>query len=93
LFAGARRVVFRCEWWGLAGRELFDPERRWPHVGPALSDRCVATVQAPLARLASAWPEIVAQLIAPPLRVVEPEVRLDVDWVRRQAPRWATPPG
>jgi hypothetical protein len=93
LFAGARRVVFRCEWFGLAGRELFDPDRDWPHRGPALSDRCVATAQVPLARLTHAWPEVVAQLIAPVVRAVEPDVALDGDWVRRQAPRWATPPG
>ncbi len=92
LFTGARRVVFRCEWWGLAGRELLDPDGRWPHLGPALSDRCVAITQVPVARLTHAWPEVVAQLIAPPLRVVEPDIRLDADWVRRQAPRWATPP-
>jgi hypothetical protein len=93
LFAGVRRVAFRCEWWGLAGRELFDPDGRWPHLGPALSDRCVATAQVPLARLTHAWPEVVAQLIAPPLRVVEPDMRLDADWVRRQAPRWAAEGG
>jgi hypothetical protein len=93
LFAGVRRVAFRCEWWGLAGRELFDPEGHWPHRGPALSDRCVATTLVPLARLAHAWPETVAQLIAPVVRAVEPDVALDGDWVRRQAPRWATPPG
>ncbi len=93
LFAGVRRIVFRCEWWGLSGRELFDPDRLWPHRGPALSDRCVATAQVPLARLALGWPETVAQLIAPVVRAVEPDVVLDGDWVQRQAPRWATPPG
>jgi hypothetical protein len=92
LFAGARRVAFRCEWWGLAGRELFDPDGHWPHRGPALSDRCVATAQVSLGRLVHAWPEVVAQLIAPVVRAVEPDVALDGDWVRRQAPRWATPP-
>jgi hypothetical protein len=92
LFNGVRRVAFRCEWWGLTGRELFDPDRHWPHRGPALSDRSVATAQVPLGRLANAWPEVVAQLIAPVVRAVEPDVALDGDWVRRQAPRWATPP-
>jgi hypothetical protein len=92
LFAGARRVAFRCEWWGLAGRELFDPDGHWPHRGPALSDRCVATAQVSLGGLVHAWPEVVAQLIAPVVRAVEPDVALDGDWVRRQAPRWATPP-
>ncbi len=91
LFASARRVVFRCEWWGLAGRELHDPDRQWPHHGPALGDHCIATLQVPLARLTHAWSEAVAQLIAPALRMVEPEVRLDDRWVKAQAPRWAAP--
>jgi hypothetical protein len=93
LFGGVQRVWFRCEWWGLAGRALFDPDERWVHRGPALSDHSVATMQVPLARLAQAWPEVVAQLIAPPLRAVEPDLALDAAWVRGQAPRWAVPGG
>jgi hypothetical protein len=89
LFTGVRRVAFRCEWWGLAGRELFDTEARWPHRGPALGDHCVSTLHVPLARLAQSWPEVVAQLIAPVMRAVEPDVVLDAEWVRAQAPRWA----
>ena len=92
LFASARRVVFRCEWWGLAGRELFDPEGRWPYHGPALGDHCVATLQVPLARLVNAWPEVVAHLVAPVMRTVEPEVALDAEWVRAQMPRWVSAP-
>jgi hypothetical protein len=91
LFAGVRRVAFRCEWWGLTGRELFDPDAHWPHRGPALSDRCVATSQVSLARLGHAWSEVVAQLIAPAVRAVEPDVALDGEWVRQQAPHWAAP--
>jgi hypothetical protein len=92
MFGGVRRVTFRCEWWGLGGRELFDPDSRWPHRGPALGDHRIATLQVPLARLAEAWPEVVAQLIAPVLRAVEPNLFLDAEWVRNQAPRWAAPP-
>lgn len=92
LFSGVRRVVFRCEWWGLQGRELFDPEARWPHRGPALSDHSVATANVPAARLVQAWPEVVAQLMAPVLRAVEPDIQLGATWVRTQAPRWATTP-
>ena len=52
----------------------------------------MATVAGAVGRLANAWPEVVAQLIAPVVRAVEPDVALDGDWVRRQAPGWATPP-
>lgn len=89
LFAHARQVVFRCEWWGLAGRELYDPEDQWVHRGPALGDHCVATARVPVSRLAQAWPEVVAALIAPPLRAVEADLGLDADWVRSQAERWS----
>lgn len=89
LYSGVRRVAFRCEWWGLAGRELFDPEERWVHRGPALGDHCIATAQVPTARLAEAWPEVVAQLMAPVLRAVEPDIVLGADWVRAQASGWA----
>lgn len=82
LFGGVRRVAFRCEWWGLAGRELFDPDARWAHRGPAQDDRRVAALLVPVAMLAQAWPEVVAQLIAPVLRAFEPDLVLDADWVR-----------
>ena len=89
LFSGVRRVAFRCEWWGLAGRELFDTDARWVHRGPALEDRRVATADVPLASLAQTWPEVVAMLIAPVLRAFEPDLVLDAQWVKAQAPRWA----
>lgn len=92
LFAGVRVVTFRCEWWGLADRELFDPDSRWPHKGPALGDHRVATLQVPLPRLVEAWPEVISFLIAPVLRAIEPNLVLDAEWVRNQAPRWASPP-
>lgn len=81
-FGGVRRVVFRCEWWGLAGRELFDTDASWVQRRPALDDRRVASLQVPVATLSQAWPEAVAQLIAPVLRAFEPDLVLDADWVR-----------
>lgn len=85
LFSSVRRVAFRCEWWGLAGRELFDTEARWVHRGPAADDRRVATLEVPLVTLAQTWPHVVAQLIAPVLRAFEPDLLLDADWVRCNA--------
>ena len=82
LFSGVRHVAFRCEWWGLAGRELFDTDGRWVHRGPALDDRRASTLQVPLATLAQSWPEVVALLMAPVLRAFEPDLVLDADWVR-----------
>jgi hypothetical protein len=88
-FAGARRVHFRCEWWGLAGRELFDPHTSWAHRGSASDDHRIVTTQATAAGLAQAWPDVVARIMAPVLRAFEPDLALGPDWVRAQMPRWA----
>ena len=87
--AAVRRVHFRCEWWGLAGRELFDPHVNWAHRDAAVDDHRIVTVQAPAASLAQAWPELVAQIMAPVLRAFEPDLALGGDWVRSQMARWA----
>ncbi len=87
-FAGVRRVYFRCEWWGLSGRELFDPHANWVNRRAAIDDHRVTTLQAPVASLAQAWPDLVAQLIAPVLRSFESDLTLDAKWVRAQTSRW-----
>lgn len=88
-FASVRRVHFRCEWWGLAGRELFDPHANWVQRGAAVDDHRVVTTQMPVASLGQAWPEMVAQIMAPVLRALEPDLALGGDWVRGQMARWA----
>jgi hypothetical protein len=88
-FAAVRRVHFRCEWWGLAGRELFDPHVNWAHRDAAVDDHRIVTLQAPAASLAQPWPELVAQIMAPVLRAFEPDLALGGDWVRSQMARWA----
>lgn len=88
-FASVRRVHFRCEWWGLAGREVFDPHASWVQRGAASDDHRVVTTQMPAASLGQAWPEMVAQIMAPVLRAFEPDLALGGDWVRGQMARWA----
>jgi hypothetical protein len=87
-FSGVRRVWYRCEWWGLAGRELFDPDNAWAFRRPAADDHRLVKLQVPAASLAQAWPEAVAQIMAPLLRCFEPDLALDADWVRAQAAGW-----
>jgi hypothetical protein len=87
-FASVRRVHFHCEWWGLAGREVFDPHVRWVQRGAAIEDHRVVTTQMPAASLGQAWPEMVAQIMAPVLRAFEPDLALGGDWVRGQMERW-----
>ena len=88
-FGGVRRVHFRCEWRGLAGRVLFDPNTSWVQRGAATDDHRIVTTQMPASSLGQAWPEMVAQIIAPVLRAFEPDLALGGDWVRGQMTRWA----
>ncbi|HEX5327225.1 MAG TPA: hypothetical protein VFW75_11200 [Acetobacteraceae bacterium] len=87
-FTGPRRVHFRCDWWGLAGRELHGQAASWAQTGAAVGDHRAASLDVPLAALAEAWPEAVARLMAPVLRALEPDLVLGPDWVRAQAGRW-----
>lgn len=88
-FSSVRRVHFRCEWWGLAGRELFDPQANWAHRGSATDEHRLVTLQVPAASLGQAWPDAVARIMAPLLRAFEPDLALGADWVRAEMPRWA----
>ena len=87
-FSGVRRVGFRCEWWGLKGRSLYDPDGRWAHRGPSQDDWRLVTLMVPAASLGQAWPEAVARLMAPVLRAFEPDLSLGADWVKAQAVHW-----
>lgn len=88
LFGSARGVVFRCEWAGLAGRRLHDPSVRWVHNEKALANARTVSLYTPAASLAHAWPEIAARLMAPVLRLIEPELSFGCDWFRSQAQGW-----
>lgn len=92
-FGAVRRVHFRCEWRGLAGRELFDPQVSWVHRGSASDDNRIVTFQMPAASLAQEWPDAVARIMAPVLRAFEPDLALDAEWVRAEMPRWVQAKG
>jgi len=87
-FGDVRRVCFRCEWWGLAGRRLFDPNASWVSTRAASDDHRGVTLQVSAASLSEGWAEAVAQLMAPVLRNFEPDLHLDAGWVRTQTERW-----
>ncbi|MEO9191079.1 MAG: hypothetical protein ABI224_13940, partial [Acetobacteraceae bacterium] len=75
-FGSARTVMFRCEWWGLSGRVLFDPAARWVQSGASLVSHRIVTQEVPVATLAKNWPEVVAHLMAPLLRAIEQDLAL-----------------
>ncbi|HET6182685.1 MAG TPA: hypothetical protein VFA03_03715 [Acetobacteraceae bacterium] len=90
-FGSVRAVLFRCEWIGLAGRRLDDPWTRWAQSESAIADRRTVALRVPVASLAREWPETVAQLMAPVVRLIEPDLVLGPDWVRAEAASWTEP--
>ena len=87
-FDAPTTVTFRIEWRGLKGRIIHDPWRSWMSHWAASGDSRVATGSWPVTMLPDAWPEIVAALAAPVIRLFTTEFVLSDKWVRGQAPTW-----
>ena len=87
-FDSPTTVTFRVEWHGLNGRIIRDPFAVWRSNWTAPDDHRVAIGSWPLTRLTAAWPEIVAELVSPVMRLFTTEFVLSADWVRGQAPKW-----
>jgi hypothetical protein len=81
-------VTFRIEWQGLQGRVLHDPWSAWIRPWTARANRHLAARSWPVAMLGNAWPEIVADLAAPAMRLFTTDFVASADWVRAQASRW-----
>lgn len=82
-------VSFRCEWFGLSGRQRWDPWGLWfPDAGTAHNDHRISTGSWPVGALTNSWPEIVARLGAPVLRVFGTDWVMTADWVRGQSASW-----
>jgi hypothetical protein len=87
-FDDAVDVSFRCEWFGLANRQIFDPYAPWHNREPAREDRRVSAGTWAISALIGDWPTIVSQLAAPVLRAFMTETVVTPDWVKGQAPTW-----
>ena len=89
-FAAADTVEFRCEWHGLANREVFDPRQfpvfvDWFPGKIARADHRVVTGEWPVAELV-AWPRIVSTLGAAVMRLFSPSFEFSPEWVAKQEP-------
>lgn len=82
------RVSFHCEWIGLKGREIADPNARWSPRRFSPSDTRIVSKSWPASSLVDSWPEIVSDLSAPVVRAFDPNLRLGGEWVRNQAKNW-----
>jgi hypothetical protein len=89
-FGTATAVTFRCEWTGLKGRRLFDPQGRW-HVSGHDSDdeRRASSTTISLAEMNSGWAAPTAALAGPVARAFGIGHVLTADWLANQARGWA----
>jgi hypothetical protein len=87
-FDSATAVTFRCEWRGLEGRFLHHPLAIWRTRTPARTDSRIVTGSWPITSLAGNWPEIVAELGAPVIRLFTSDFVLTDQWVRGQTANW-----
>lgn len=90
-FEAATTVSFRCEWYGLAGRKLYDPEANWldhrkGREGGSSEHRVVSGTW-PVGTLSSGWDEVVVQLFAPVMRIFAPDFVITASWVRSEVER------
>jgi hypothetical protein len=88
-FAATDTVEFRCEWRGLAGREVADPNSwvLWLPGKIARSDHRVTTGEWPVAELVT-WPRIVSILGGPVMRLFDPTFDFSPEWVALQQKRF-----
>lgn len=78
-----------CEWRGLAGRILYDQNAFYLDPGRAVAENRQTTADVPTAALATAWPDIVSQLVAPVVRLFNSSsLQVTPSYVRGQAPTW-----
>lgn len=87
-FNAPTEVAFLCEWSGLYGRELADPNGVWSSGRVARTNSRKTNLQRPIGELSSNWPTVVAELIAPLVRSFDPSLRLGSDWIAQQAAHW-----
>jgi hypothetical protein len=87
-FEFAVSVSIRCEWHGLAWRQIFDPNAIWHQRERASDDRRIATGNWPITALAGDWPRIVSHLAAPVMRAFTTDFVVTPQWVQGQTGRW-----
>lgn len=87
-FSAPTVVSFRCQWRGLKGRQIADPQRHWSPGRVANSDERTTTGSWPVSAMETEWPEIVASLGAPMIRAFATDLNLGPDFVRSHAAEW-----
>ncbi len=88
-FDTATAVAFRCEWHGLSGRYVYNPDSHWFDARSSRSDHRVATGTWPVSMLTTGWPRIVAELCGPVARLFGIERTLTEEVIVQAAPHWS----
>jgi hypothetical protein len=90
-FEAATAVSLRCEWYVLSARHLYDPQANWfderDARGDAHGDHRIASRTWPVGTLNGGWAEIVAELIAPVMRIFAPDFKITTNWVHDEVAR------
>lgn len=83
-------ISIRCEWHGISGREFSNLRAGgyWSPSPPARSDHRVVSNTWPVTSLPHNWPQMVAELSAPLIRVYRKDWVMTPEWVLSQAGTW-----
>jgi hypothetical protein len=87
-FDNPTNVSFRVEWNGLKDRTISDPFAPWMNNWISRADHRVTSGTWPVMKLTDGWPEIVAELAAPVMRLFTTDFVLTPEWIRRNSPTW-----
>ena len=82
-FETGETIMFRAEWWGLAGRRLDAPGVPWLRSGRdvATDDNCVATATVPVAELRDGWQSVVAGMLSRVFRMFNAEMSVSAQQI------------
>jgi len=87
-FDAPTNVTFRCEWRGLAGRTIFDPNVLWRTGQKAKADSRAVIATFPIAALSTSWRDIVVELGNPIARLFGIGEIFTPDWIAGQERGW-----
>ena len=86
-FDASTAINFRCEWHGLANRSFQDVLAIWSS-WTSHTDHRISAGTWPFASVVDNWPDPVARLGGPVIRLFTTEFSLSPEWVRSQSKRW-----
>jgi len=87
-FKTPTKVVFRCEWRGLRGRQVFDPAVLWRPGQSTSAEARVVSETFPFSALINEWPRVVSRLGGPVARLFGIGHIFTPQWISGQSSTW-----